>query len=93
MGSWIRDSNFMLFVVNVLIKGEIRVSLVCRFSFLLLALQFFLLLDGLFELLFGFWFSSCASWGLGFEIQTLCFLLSMYSSRGRLRNQVVSTFL
>jgi hypothetical protein len=37
------------------------------------------------------WSSNCASWGLGLEIHTLCFLLSMDSSRGRLRNQVVST--
>jgi hypothetical protein len=39
----------------------------------------------------GFWSSSCASWGLRFEIQILCFLLSLDSLRGRLRNQVVST--
>jgi hypothetical protein len=26
MGSWIRDSNFVLFVVNGLIKGEIEKS-------------------------------------------------------------------
>jgi hypothetical protein len=30
-------------------------------------------LDDIFELFVGFWSSSCASWGLGFEIQTLCF--------------------
>jgi hypothetical protein len=39
----------------------------------------------------GFWSSSCAPWGFGLELQTLCFLLSMDSSRRRLRNQVVST--
>jgi hypothetical protein len=32
----------------------------------------FLLLDDLFELFFGFWSPSCASCGLGFEIQILC---------------------
>jgi hypothetical protein len=34
--------------------------------------QFFLLLDDLLEIFFGFWSSSCASCGLEFEIQTLC---------------------
>jgi hypothetical protein len=62
-------------------------------SCLLLALQFFTLLDDLLELFFNFWSSSCASWGLEFEIQSLCFLLSMDSSRGRLRNQVVSSLI
>jgi hypothetical protein len=57
----------------------------------LLVLRLFLLLDDLLELFLGFWSSSCASWGFGFELQTLCFLLSMNSWRGRLRNQVVST--
>jgi hypothetical protein len=47
-------------------------SLVCRFSCHLSILQFFLLLDDLLELLFGFWSSRCASCGLGFKIQTLC---------------------
>jgi hypothetical protein len=31
-----------------------------------------LFLDGFLELFFGFWSSSCASCGLGFEIQTWC---------------------
>jgi hypothetical protein len=38
----------------------------------LLVMRFFLLIDDLLELFFGFWSSSCASCGLGFEIQTLC---------------------
>jgi hypothetical protein len=42
--------------------------LVCH----LLVLRFFLLLDDLLELFCGSWSSSCASCGLGFEIQTLC---------------------
>jgi hypothetical protein len=46
--------------------------LVCRFSCHLLVLRFFLLLDDLLELFFGFRSSSCASFGLGFKIQTLC---------------------
>jgi hypothetical protein len=45
--------------------------LVCRFSYHLLVLQVFLLLDDLLELFFGVWSSSCASCGLGFKIQTL----------------------
>jgi hypothetical protein len=48
----------------------------------LLVLRLFLLLDDLLEIFLGFWSSSCASWGLRFELQTLCFLLSMDSSRG-----------
>jgi hypothetical protein len=47
-------------------------SLVCCFSCHLLVLCFFLLLDDILELFFGFWSSSYASCGLGFEIQTLC---------------------
>jgi hypothetical protein len=44
----------------------------CHFSYYLLVLRFFLLLDDLLELFFGFWSSSCASCGLEFKIQTLC---------------------
>jgi hypothetical protein len=47
--------------------------MVYRFSCHLLALQFFLLLDDLLEVLFSFWSSSCASCGLEFKVQTLCF--------------------
>jgi hypothetical protein len=47
-------------------------SLVCCFSYQLLVLWVFLLLDDLLELFFGFWSSSCASCGLGFEIQSFC---------------------
>jgi hypothetical protein len=64
---------------------------VCRFSCHLLVLRLFPLLDDLLELFFSFRSFSCASWSLGFEIQTLYFLLSMYLSRGKLRNQVAST--
>jgi hypothetical protein len=45
----------------------------CRFSFLLLAFAVFLLLDDLLKLFLAFESSSCASWGLGFELKTLCF--------------------
>jgi hypothetical protein len=51
----------------------------------------FLLLDDLLELSLAFWSFSYTSWGFGFELQTLYFLLSMHSSRGRLRNQVVNS--
>jgi hypothetical protein len=44
----------------------------CRFSCLLLTLAVFLPLDDILELFVGFWSSICASWGLGFKIQTLC---------------------
>jgi hypothetical protein len=40
----------------------------CCFSCLLLAFAVFLLLDYHLELFIGFWSSSCASWGLGFEL-------------------------
>jgi hypothetical protein len=46
--------------------------LVCHFSYHLLVLQFFLLLDDLLKFFFGFWSSSCPSCGLEFKIQTLC---------------------
>jgi hypothetical protein len=55
-------------------------------------LAVFLLYD-LLELFWFFWSSSCASWSFGFELQTLYFLLSMDSSTGRLRNQVVSSLI
>jgi hypothetical protein len=41
----------------------------------LLVLRLFHVLDDLLELFFGFRCSTCDSWSLGFEIQTLCFLL------------------
>jgi hypothetical protein len=59
-----------------------------RFSCLLLAFTVFFL-DDLLELFCLFGSSSCASSGLGFKIQSLCLLLSMDSSRGTLRNQLV----
>jgi hypothetical protein len=63
----------------------------CRFSWFLLAFMVFLLLDDLLEFFLAFWSYSCASWGLRIELQTLCLLLSIDSSRGRLRNQVASS--
>jgi hypothetical protein len=62
----------------------------CRFSCLLLIFAVFLLLDDILELFVGFWSFICASWGLRFELQTLCLLLSIDISRWRLRNQVIS---
>jgi hypothetical protein len=53
---------------------ELFLALLCHFGFvchflcLLLVLRLFPLLDDLLELFVGFWFSSCASWGLRFEI-------------------------
>jgi hypothetical protein len=68
-------------------------GLICLFSCLLLILRLFLVLDDLLELFVGFWSSNCASWDLRFEIQNLCFLLSMDSSKGRLRHQVISALI
>jgi hypothetical protein len=51
----------------------------------------FLLLDDLIELFFSFWSSSCASCVLVLKFKLCAFVFSMYSSRGRLGNQVVST--
>jgi hypothetical protein len=48
-------------------------ALLCRFSCLLLAFAVFPLLDDLLELFWLFGSSSCASWDLEFEHQTLCF--------------------
>jgi hypothetical protein len=47
-------------------------GLVCHFLCLLLILWLFLLLDDLLKLFVGFWSSTCAPWGLRFELQTLC---------------------
>jgi hypothetical protein len=75
----------------LILSFSLLFSLVCRFSCLLLALRFFLLLDDLFELFLAFQSSRFDSWALGFELETLCFLLSMNASRRRLRNQLVSS--
>jgi hypothetical protein len=74
----------------VILSFSLLFALVCRLSVICWLLQFFLLLDDLLKLFLTFWSSSYASSGLGFELQTLCLLLSMNSSRGGLRNQVVS---
>jgi hypothetical protein len=41
----------------------------------LLVLRLLLLLDDNLDLFIGFWSSSCASWGFGFEIQTFLLVL------------------
>jgi hypothetical protein len=64
-------------VSGSLILRFFTLSLVCHFLCHLLALRFFLLVDGLLQLFFGLCSSSCASWGLGFEIQTLCFFVNV----------------
>jgi hypothetical protein len=46
-------------------------SLFYRSSCHLLAFAVFPLLDDIFKLFLAFWSSSCALWGLGFELQTL----------------------
>jgi hypothetical protein len=96
--SWFRGSFLVWAFLSSFIFGfELFLVLLChfglvyRFLCLLLVLRLFLLLDGLNELFVGFCSSSYASWGLEFELQTLCVLLSLDSSRRRLRNQVVSS--
>jgi hypothetical protein len=53
----------------------------------------FLLLYDLLELFIGFWSSSCASYVLDSKFKLYTFVLSTYSSKGRLRNQVISILL
>jgi hypothetical protein len=55
------------------------------------ALRVFLLVDDLLKLFFGFWCSSCASCVLDSKFKLCAFVLSMYSTRGRMKKQVVST--
>jgi hypothetical protein len=93
-GVWFRGGSWVLWafcVFKLFLALLCHFGLVCRLSYLLLVLRLFLLLDGILELFVGLWSSSCASWGLGFKLQTLYFLLSMDSSKWRLRNQVVSS--
>jgi hypothetical protein len=69
-------------------SSELFLSLLChfawlyRFSRLLLALVVFLLLNHHLELFSLFGSSSCASWGLRFELQTLCFCCQMTHQGG-----------
>jgi hypothetical protein len=77
--------NFELFL------ALLSTSLGLRFLCHLLALRVLHLLDDLLELFFGLWSSSCASCVLDSKFKLCAFVLSMYSSRGRLRNQVVGT--
>jgi hypothetical protein len=41
-----------------------------------LAFAVFLLLDDLLKLFLDSWSSSCASWGIGFELQTCAFVVN-----------------
>jgi hypothetical protein len=60
---------------------EFFLALLCHFAWLdhfsclLLAFTIFLLLDDLFELFLTFWSSTCASCGLGFELQIILFFV------------------
>jgi hypothetical protein len=45
---------------------------------------FFLLLDDLLDLVSGFWSSSCASCGIGFEIETLCLCVVNVRNKGEI---------
>jgi hypothetical protein len=63
----------------------------CHFLCLLLALRIFLLLDDLLELFLAFDLLVVPHLILDSKFNLRAFVLSMDSSRGRLRNQVVST--
>jgi hypothetical protein len=62
-----------------------------RFSCLLFAFAVFLILDNLLELFFGFLGLPVCFMGSWIQTSNFVLLLSMDSSRGRLRNQVVSS--
>jgi hypothetical protein len=87
---------YIKMVMGVCFRGNLILSFsllflwFCRFSCHLLVLRL-LLLDDILQFFFGFWIFYLCFMCLRFEIQTLCFLLSMYSSRKRLRNEVIST--
>jgi hypothetical protein len=66
-------------------------SWLCRFSCRLLAFTVFLFLDDIFELFLAFWVFLLFFMGSWIRISNFVILLSMDSSRGRLRNQVVSS--
>jgi hypothetical protein len=66
-------------------------SLICCFSCHLLILHFFLLLDDLLALSLTFGLLVVLHVVLDSKFKLCAFVLSMYSSRERLRNQVVST--
>jgi hypothetical protein len=65
--------------------------LVYRFSYHLLVLRVFFLLDDLLKLSFASAILVMLHVVLDSKFKLCAFVLSMYSSRGRLRNQVVST--
>jgi hypothetical protein len=85
-------------MINVYLKvesmpGECRGNFIQEFFSLSSSLPFcFAALHAIYWFCgFSLFLMTFMSFFLVFEIQTLCFLLSMYPSRGRLRNQVVSS--
>jgi hypothetical protein len=71
----------------LILSFSLLFSLVCCFSCLLLVLRFFLFQMTFLSFSWFFLSSSYASWDFGFKLQTSCLLLSIDSSRGRLRNK------
>jgi hypothetical protein len=77
--------------------GVLRLSFSLPFSLVycflchLLVLRFFLPLDDLLELCLAFGLLVVLHVVLDSKLKLCAFVLSMYSSRGRLRNQVVGT--
>jgi hypothetical protein len=59
----------------VILSFSLSFSLVCRFSCHLFILRFFLLLDDILELFFGFWSSSCASCVLDSKFKLCAFFV------------------
>jgi hypothetical protein len=53
-----------------------------------IAFMIFFLLDDHLKIFIGFCSSSCASWALEFELQTLCLVLSMDLSSERLETKL-----
>jgi hypothetical protein len=80
-GSWFQGECWFwafILILSFSCSSELFLTLLCHFAWLchfscLLLAFAVLLLDDLLELFWLFGSSSCASWGIGFELQTLCF--------------------
>jgi hypothetical protein len=76
---------------ELLLALSCHFACLCRFSYLLLAFAVFLLLDDLLELFLPFWVFKLCFMGSWIRTSNFVLLLSMDSSRGKLRIQVVSS--
>jgi hypothetical protein len=93
-GVWFKG-NFWVwaFLARFVFVFELFLALICHFAWFVTFCAFVgpAIFPSFRWSFLAFWSSTCASWGFGFELQTLCFLLSMDSLKGRLRNQVASS--